>query len=111
MFEAPLLKEHTTLCVTLKKPRVPVRSTVAGSFAPIYGPRSCTVRNWLHKEKNHVSAALPSSSRVEGLPCLHRRTFENLKQRKPASAKSQVPFSHARSMGTDRLWAGKIAER
>jgi hypothetical protein len=111
VFEDPLLKEHITLRVTLKKPRVPVRSTVAGSFAPICGPCSCTIRNGLDKEK---ILRLSYSTKLFTGRWTTVPTPENirdLKQPKFASAKSQGRFSHAHSMGTDRLQTGKIAER
>jgi hypothetical protein len=63
--ETPLLEEHITLCVALKKLCVPVRNPVAGSFAPIYGRCSYSVRNGLHKEKIYVAATPPSSRGVD----------------------------------------------
>jgi hypothetical protein len=53
VIEAPLLKDHITLCVTPKTPQVPGRNPVAGSFVPIYGRCSCTPLNGLYKEKNY----------------------------------------------------------
>jgi hypothetical protein len=63
-----------------------VRRAVAGSFAPIYGPCSCTIRNGLHKEK--ISRLSYSTKLFTGrwttVPT--PENIRDLKQRKFASA-------------------------